>query len=188
MVPAIEETMGELIKNVSAVKSMVDASRQISMKVEQSLTLAQNSIDGLSEQLSIVAANSADMAWLGSEMYAKIREMSNDLEEITQEYKKGAVSLKSLARLTSNRALANLKHAGAVWDLMSLNSREGADQFIFRFTVLLVSRDTSVLKTTSFRMWTGWPDRHKFVRYSGPEYVLHNHTANCTLGSSLFKS
>lgn len=157
---------------------MSDASRRVLSNMEESLNLTQSSITGLRSDIHALAINSADMIWLGSDIYSLIRDTADSLEKITEDYLQRRVNLKELAKLTNNKKLANLHHAGSVWNSMTLGSREKADQFHFKFKVLLTSEDAFVYKTTAFNMWTGWPHHLNFIKYTGPEYTVHNRSDN----------
>lgn len=181
-VPAIENTVEELIKNVTALQSMADVARNISGQVASALQLTNERVEKLRLDVKTAGNTAADMSWQASELHSRIKETSEDLEALADGYRRGIVPLKAVARLTNNKKLAQLNHAGVQWESMLLQSRELADGIYIRFNVLLAAEDTLILRTNPFKIWTDWPAQPRMLRYDGPAYVSHNTTANCTIG------
>lgn len=99
------------LKNTTALQTMMEASKNVSARVEKSQNLQFEKMEKLRLNTAQVAINSANMVWLASDLYYKIRETA----EALYDYKVGKVILKAISRLINNRALAQIRHTHARW-------------------------------------------------------------------------
>jgi len=111
-------------------------------------------------------------------MTNKIDRMSDQLDAIVDRASEGRIDTKRLSKLLN------------VSDFMKVQEEDTTFIKLVKLTnncVKLVfsanhpSDDTLVYRIDPFKIWTELTERPKYVRYDGPDLIIHNHTSDCTI-------
>ena len=105
--------------------------------------------------------------------------MSLLLEEIKTKSREGQMSTRALAKLTGYDELRYIDARDT--ELKSIKLVQD-DVIRFRFNARNASTDTDIYQIIGINHWEHSVTSSKLVAYSGPTYVIHNHTSGCIKG------
>lgn len=119
-----------------------------------------------------------DVSWITTEIHKFIHDLASSFERMMEACEIGELSTKDTMQLMSMNELKDIDNSDT--NLLEVNRKD--ETIIVKALVPKISNDSSIFKVATFNYWTDMEDNPKFMIYEGPEFVMINRTANCTVG------
>lgn len=159
--------------------SKISAAKQKAFLDEAVQALKQKTEKITSVNLALIEGSvmTPEYMWTTVKLHSLIVNSRRDYEHLLNGLKKtGQIDLEALQRQTNLSALKQLAQERTSLDSITAN----ADQALtIKFRYEEENKDVSVVRLLPFNVWVTVDGEEKYLKYSGPEYLLWNKTSNC---------
>lgn len=184
---AIDKTIDNIRYNIDEAQTSsrsllhnLQTQQQINGNVTLTLSSIHNRTASMVGGMDLYSRKAPEAMWSSVKAYEAIKHASNLLEDLAYDCSvHGRVNTRALSKLTDRVEFRDIRPEDTHG--LTVNSI-GPNKLEITFLSPSTSKDAHIYAVKTFPLATNLTSEPVVLKYTGPEFVIHNTTANCTKG------
>lgn len=165
---------------LSHLTTKINYTMEIQDRMLNMINRLNHRMSGNERKIQIMANVLPHFTWKTTYVITKLMAVNHDLQVIAEKYKHNGMAVEEWRRLLNMTELEGVNDEDATLHSVKQDNRD--KQYVINFSFKIKDKSSKVYTAIGINHWVNITSKPVFVKYAGPQFLMHNLTNNCVKG------